>query len=135
MRRLHGVAIDKRRKATQAALMGLGPAIRDARSAAGLSQLALADRAELLDQPAISHWENGTRIPSLEELSALEGALELSRGALLLAAGFVETVGVEMAIAGDPNLDSLHRELLVETYRSHVRRVRKRRQSGDDGTS
>jgi transcriptional regulator with XRE-family HTH domain len=53
---------------------GLGLAVRRTRSAAGLSQEALADRAGL-DRAYVSGLERGHRNPTLETLQRLAAAL------------------------------------------------------------
>lgn len=56
--------------------------IREAREAKGLSQAQLAKRAGMVPS-AISHFETGSRLPSLQSLDKLAAALLLSPGELL----------------------------------------------------
>jgi transcriptional regulator with XRE-family HTH domain len=51
--------------------------LREAREMRELSQLALAERARL-QQAAVSHYEGGTRRPSLQNLRRLSEALEVT---------------------------------------------------------
>jgi len=51
--------------------------LRDAREMRDLSQLELAERARL-QQAAISHYESGSRRPSLQNLKRLSEALEVT---------------------------------------------------------
>jgi transcriptional regulator with XRE-family HTH domain len=54
---------------------GIGPRIAEARHAAGLTQLQLAERTGST-QRAVQSWELGLRHPRLENLRALAAALE-----------------------------------------------------------
>ncbi len=63
-------------------------AIRRAREAAGLTQSDLAIRVGVR-QAHVSRWEHGVR-PTLERLAEIERALQIRRGDLLRAAGFVD---------------------------------------------
>jgi transcriptional regulator with XRE-family HTH domain len=55
--------------------MGVTNLIRDARRAAGITQLAVAERAGTA-QPAVAAYESGARTPSLATLKRLLGACE-----------------------------------------------------------
>jgi transcriptional regulator with XRE-family HTH domain len=92
-------------------------AIADAIDASGLSQTALA-RSYGTTQQQISLWVNG-REPRLDEIAALEVALDLHRGALLRAAGYVDDVtGVEDAIRSASRLKKDRRDVLLDLYRT-----------------
>lgn len=54
----------------------VGEAIRDARIMRGMSQLQLARAAGVTDR-AISYWEKGHKVPGLELLAKLAGALHV----------------------------------------------------------
>lgn len=62
--------------------MTLGENIQAARKQKGLSQEALAERVGVSRQ-ALGKWEKGTALPSLENLQALAGVLDVSVDALL----------------------------------------------------
>lgn len=109
--------------------MGFGAAIRGSRKAAGLTQTELKDRLRerdpktTIDQSVISRWENESpgRAPDLDDLAALEDALDLPRGGLLVRSGFVaEVVSVELAVMTDQRLDDQGRQLLINAYRGLV---------------
>ena len=60
----------------------IGAAVKTARTAAGMSQLALANAAGCT-QAHISDIESGRREPSLRQLRAIARALSLPAGSLL----------------------------------------------------
>lgn len=66
--------LSKRPKPSEKEL--LGARIRSARVAASLSQQELADRAGTY-KSCISDWEHGHREPSLAQLRAIAGVLEV----------------------------------------------------------
>lgn len=70
----------RRYEPTAAAIAG--QAIRRERKAAGLSQAALAERIGVA-QPTIVRWEDGTRAPDVNALSAVAEALGVSAADLL----------------------------------------------------
>lgn len=95
----------------------LGQEIAKARGK--MRQQDLADRAGIADQTTLSDYERGrSRIP-LDVLAAIEQALDLRRGELLVRAGIVAadiaptSTGTEAAITSDPELDDVGRELLL----------------------
>lgn len=101
-----------------------------------MSQTELA-KSIGLKQNTISDWENGISLPTLDQVRALEDALDLPVGGLLLNAGYVETDGIEAAIRADEALgddsvlDEEQRSSLLVTYLSfrdsHADRRRRRR--------
>jgi transcriptional regulator with XRE-family HTH domain len=58
-------------------------AIKKSREQSGISQIALA-RTLGVSQPLVSAWERAKVAPSLEDLVAIESALSLNRGSLIL---------------------------------------------------
>ena len=97
-------------------------AIKAAREGAGLSQW---DLARLLDtgQTTIARWET-TRVPSVDDIAAIEEALELPGGFILRQAGYVDEPAptVEEAVAHDGTLTRTAKDLVLGAYRS-VRRA------------
>lgn len=91
-------------------LSAVGPLLRRWRAARGLSQLALAEQAEVSTRH-ISCLENGKALPSREMVLVLASALDVplrDRNALLVAAGFAP----------------LYRESgIAEPQMAHVRRA------------
>ena len=95
----------------------IGEAIRRLRAEANVSQTALAAALDT-SQTQISRWELGRATPNLEQISDIEKALELRRGEVLIAAGYVDPkIGdVEQAIMGDRRIGSQDRKLLIGVY-------------------
>lgn len=94
----------------------LGQALRDARTRAGLRNQDLL--AELLGttQQTVSRYENGD-LTTLDDVVAIEDALGLGRGALLVAAGYVpEDIDVLDLIRRDLSITENRRELIIEVY-------------------
>ena len=60
--------------------MTFGAKLHELRTAAGLSQKALAEAAGLV-QGAVAHWESGTREPGWGSMQALCGALGVGSSA------------------------------------------------------
>lgn len=112
--------VDKVAPEAQPALMRLGKALRQARLEGGVTQRALADLADL-QQPTISRWEKGERLPSLEELWRVEDALGLTRGTVLIRAGLVGVDSVEHAIAGEQGLTDEGKAFLLNAYRAALK--------------
>lgn len=116
------------------ATMDIGTAIRIRRGKMSQTELA---KSIGLKQNTISDWENGISLPTLDQVRALEDALDLPVGGLLLNAGYVETDGIEAAIRADEALgddsvlDEEQRSSLLVTYLSfrdsHADRRRRRR--------
>jgi len=96
----------------------LGIGIRAARKRAGArTQADLGDRVGVT-QGTVSRWELG-ELPDLDQLVAIENALGLARGELLVAAGYAPaTTPVAEAIRADTTLaDDIDREAMLELYR------------------
>ena len=72
----------------------LGAAIREARLAAGFTQVQLGHRLGV-PQSVISTWEAGSVRHRVETVHALEATLGLAPGALLIAGGYVRVPAVE----------------------------------------
>ena len=90
-----------------ARLRRLGRAIRSKREAAELTQADLGERigfvtGESVPQTTVSRWENGAVNLDVEQVRAIEIALQLMPGALLVEAGYVEleTVAADAHRAG-----------------------------------
>lgn len=95
-----------------------------------MSQADLAS-ATRTNQTTISQYERAVTRPSLDTVVALEEALGLRRGSLLVAAGYVEVgapVTVEDAIREDPGIDDIAREYLLAL----LARARTRHRSATD---
>lgn len=104
----------------------IGATIKAARQNAGLpNQGALG---ELVDaaQTTVSRWERGASddVLTLDDVLAVEDALQLDRGQLLAAAGYVPDVTTtEQAILIDPAItDPLDRQALLALYRVFLAR-------------
>ena len=79
--------------------------LRTARNTRGLSQEALAEKAEL--QPsAISHFETGSRKPSFDNLRRLADALSVTTDYLIGRVDDMNAVATDVATA-----DRIHRHL------------------------
>jgi transcriptional regulator with XRE-family HTH domain len=99
------------------AVMPLHQAIRSAYKGRARQE----DLAEWLGvgQPTVSRWARGEVVPSVHEIAALEDALGLRRGWILIASGFVDPASdVEGAIDLDPVLSDDSRHLLKTLYRA-----------------
>lgn len=102
--------------------MSLGRALRAARGARTQTEIA-----ELLGvgQNTVSDWERDRSVPPLEHITALELAAGRPRGWALRLAGHVDdVVDVRSAIAADPELDDIGRELVLDVYEIRVERVK-----------
>lgn len=98
--------------------MGIGQAIEDLRVAAGFDQGTLAAKAKLR-QADISHFENETRSPRVEQVLAIEKACKARPGSAFVLAGFVADISdVEEAILADGKLPPSLRDALVRQYRA-----------------
>lgn len=100
----------------------VGDVIRSLRGR-GWSTQDLADRLGV-SSPTITRWENGGRAPSLDVLPRFDTLLERPRGEVLRLAGYVEDRpgDVPAAIMADPHLSDMAKQILVDTYKSAVRR-------------
>lgn len=100
----------------------IGQAIRATYQAAGLSQVALAERLGV-DQPRISRYVRDIDRPPLEVLVAIDEACNVERGHVLRRAGFVEKANdVRSAIRADLDLDEDHKASLIDLYEVFLRR-------------
>ena len=61
--------------------------IREHRTEAGVSQVELADRLDV-SQPLVSAWECGKVIPCVDDLVAIERALKVSKGRILMKVAY-----------------------------------------------
>lgn len=97
----------------------IGAAITETRKRAGISQGALGDRVGVA-QTTISRWERGAAegTLTLDDLVRVEDALELPRGWLLVAGGYVpDVVTADEAINVDPNIvDPIDRHGMLMLY-------------------
>lgn len=99
--------------------MELHEAIR--RAYAGRYTQADLARALGVDQTTVSSWSRGNSRPTLEQLAALEDACDRPLGFVLRLAGFVEdVVDVPGAVAVDPCLDDLGRDVVLNAYRAYL---------------
>lgn len=73
----------------------IGTAIKNARSARGVTQGTLA-RALSIEQSSISGFEIGRTLPTVERLRQIEQALEAEPGSLTRLLGFVPVPGTEV---------------------------------------
>ena len=112
---------EKHRRCSIHAMPSLGNAIRDALSDANMSQNELARRVGR--SPAtMNRWINGQDLDQFDIAMAIEDALELPRGHLFIAAGYVdgEPLSVRDAIATDPDLPANLRQIVLTTYDSVI---------------
>lgn len=75
-------------------MLKVGALIREARKTVNVSQGALA-RALGIDQGAVSQWETGKNLASVERLRQVEQALNLTPGTLTQVVGFLPLPGNE----------------------------------------
>lgn len=100
----------------------IGQAIRATYEAAGLSQVALAERLGF-DQPRISRYVRDVDRPGLDILVAIDEACGVERGHVLRRAGYVEAAtDVRTAIRADTVLDEVHKDSLVDLYEVFLKR-------------
>lgn len=91
----------------------LGGAIREARTAAGLSQKALA--AEVgVEQAQMSRYERGEYLVALDTITAIDRACKQPLGYVLRLAGLVEDSADSVsAVRTDPTIPTRVRDALV----------------------
>lgn len=101
----------------------LGAAIRRHREAAGWSQDTLAEAAHLL-QGQISNWERATRsVPGIDDLAAIEDAMGLIPGTLLVEAGYARLPSsAREMLRMDPALSPERREIVLDLYDTQAAR-------------
>lgn len=95
----------------------LGHAIVSVRKRRGMTQVQAAVAAGI-PQVTLSRWDNGARM-SLDDLARLEEGLGVSRGAILVEAGYVgdQPRLVAEILDRDPTLDQRVRPLVWAAYR------------------
>lgn len=95
----------------------LGRAIRTARRIAQLSGRDLGV-AVGVDQSVVSGWELGKTLPSLEQLSAIERAVNVDFGVLFRAGGYAGGDGaIEAAVLRNDVLSEADKEVLLKFAR------------------
>lgn len=72
-----------------------------------------------MSQQTLSNWSR-TIEPSLDQLVLIEKALDLGKGWLLRAAGYIDDAGTLRMIDTDPNLSHASRDLLMKIYRAEA---------------
>lgn len=108
----------------------IGRAIADVRNQAKITQTHLAERLRAdgwtaVDQSRLSKWERGVEAPNeIDYYPAIERICGATRGTILRRAGYVADgeIDVSAAIMADPHLSDMAKQILVDTYRSAVRR-------------
>lgn len=91
--------------------MALGAAIRTARGRTTQQQLATLIGT---DQTRVSKWESDTHRPSLEEIRAIERALDRPPGFIFVQAGLISVpMTLEEQIKVDPRLNDADRVALL----------------------
>lgn len=106
-----------------AALSAFGEYLRTQRKLAKLTLRELSDLTQV-SNPYLSQVERGLHRPSVQVLTALAKALDLSAETLFAhAAGLADddtpTTDTETAIRNDPHLDAGQKEALLAVYRSY----------------
>ena len=108
------------KKPTQSATPPICAALREARTAVGMSQTALGNELGVA-QTQIVRWET-TREPPLDIIAGVEAALGLGQGQLLRDAGYVvegkQAPTTEDMIARDPRLSRMARDTILASYRA-----------------
>lgn len=106
----------------------LGAAIRRHREERRTTQTELGDQSEL-GQKRISDLESGKHSPGLDEVAALERALGLTRGALLIEAGYCTIATTIADVVGlDPALTAYGRALVLTAYDAALQASAKERE-------
>lgn len=115
-----------------------GPAYRDLGAAISavmdeaepkVTTIALAEqlraRGWKVDQSLVSKWRNGHKEPvSIRIYPDIDDICGMPRGRVLRRAGYVgdDPADVTAAIMADPHLSAIAKQILVDTYKSAVRR-------------
>ena len=96
----------------------LGQAIKMTRTRLGFTQVEIAEALDI-PQSHLSRWELDKAVPSLEQVGALEVALGVRRGALLVQAGYVDSgiTDIEIALRTYDGLSEELRGVAVEMFR------------------
>ena len=112
-------------KPGDAALRSFGEYLRTQRRLANLTLRELSDLTNV-SNPYLSQVERGLHRPSVQVLTALARALDLSAETLFShAAGLSEedadapATDTEAAIRNDPHLDAAQKQALLAVYRSY----------------
>jgi transcriptional regulator with XRE-family HTH domain len=82
----------KKQTLEPAIIQNCAKTLRDARITMGISQRELSTLVGIT-QPLISAWEHGKSVPSLHHLVAIEEALSLSTGALIMPIAYPDHHG------------------------------------------
>jgi transcriptional regulator with XRE-family HTH domain len=122
-------------KSAAADLERFGQALREARTAEGLSQAELARALGLKGQSTVSGWEAGTTEPEREHVFRLEDVLNQPAGKLSSILGYgppvfddsgrvkrAPTPSIRRAIAADDTLSKQAKDALMATYRAFASR-------------
>lgn len=113
--------------------MEIGEAIKEVRTRAGLDQkdvVARIDRSDtdvIVDQPMLSKMERSKAVPSIRDLSAIERAMGVPLGTVLVMSGYVENVGsVAQAVAADDKLSAGDKTVVLTAYEGALALARAR---------
>lgn len=105
-----------------------GAVLRDCRKEHDLSQAGLADITGI-HQTMISLFENDKDLPTIGEVAVFERALGMSRGAMLIASGWVtRPTSVEACLEQDADLTPDARDSLLGAYNGVVAGIKRRRE-------
>lgn len=107
--------------------MTLGQAIKTLRNSVPMTQKELVAKIDgskadsKIIQDVLSRFEQGERIPTLRDVCAIEEALGVPRGQILIMAGYVEGVAsVLQAIAADPELTESGKSMMRQAYQGQL---------------
>ena len=112
----------------------LGRAIREARESKGMTQVQLGEAlaphlGAVPLQTTISRWEKGQVSLDVEQIWAIETALDLEQGSLLYRSGYLDARtgprDIETLLRSDPAIEDTLREIAVAGYRQWVQASRK----------
>jgi transcriptional regulator with XRE-family HTH domain len=105
--------------------MSIGSAIRTIRVSIPMTQTELVAKVNpktstvKILQDVLSRFETGEKTPTPDDLAALEDAMNIPRGRILITAGYVLEIGsVPAAIAADSALNEEGRQSMLLTYRA-----------------
>jgi transcriptional regulator with XRE-family HTH domain len=111
--------------------VSVGKAVKRLRVAAGTTQVRLANLVGV-EQPTISRWERGIDAPGFDDVQSIEKALKIQPGSIYVAAGLVRAEPVEAAILADSKIDATWIPVVLDAYRSAVRRSAEQRHHASD---
>lgn len=127
LRNLQGVAVDKRADGANTENVGVREAIESALG--GRTSAWLAAQVHV-HESTVSRWLSTGNL-SLESMQAVEKALGMKRGALLLAGGYVEEApSVEDAVMADQQLTGEMKRHVIQAYQGALAMSRPPRRSG-----